>query len=888
MSNLDAELAYFRRKLYDDLDGAASLPSGAIEQAVRFGPFSLQDRQQRSIIRELEATFTTTQTLGASVKSDYNPWLQGRKASIDFFYWKRLARYYIDGGFLPASVVPALDRVTDEVLDYCGNPEDQASWSRRGMVMGHVQSGKTTNYAALICKAADAGYKVIILLAGITNLLRAQTQVRLDETFIGKVSIFSPTASRELTITKFSPEQRFPAYGTSRDHDFSKTAASTYGVTLAALKEPIIFVTKKNRSTLNHLRDWLHDQNLGNLINEPLLLVDDEADNASINTSGNEDQATAINRAIRQILGLFKRSSYIGYTATPFANIFIDPDTEDEMLKDDLFPRHFIKALDPPSNYVGASRIFDAEGDLNQSMIRVIDDYEDILPLKHKIDHHIARLPPSMEEAIRVFLLARAVRIIRGQAKSHCSMLINASRFNDIQASLLGLVYSYLLKLRDSLTVNGGLPRAMIRDERIEQLSADFDREFGDTGHQFDDILKVLSEAANTVEVTSVNMRGGSLDYYKNADQGSHVIAIGGLALSRGLTLEGLTVSYILRNTGASDTLMQMARWFGYRSHYEDICRLYLPQSSLFHYEYITESIEELRLEVKRMEMLGETPADFGLKVRQCPTALRITAANKMRSASAVTLAGDYSGRHIEGYVLYNSDRVNKRNLKAVSDFLQPLGACKRLESGAGKYWLDIEGSKILALLRRFEFPPQHHDLGWIENHRSLLGDYISDRIQNELSTWDVVIPHLKKEKRVTSVFGMALSLRSRMKGSFDDEGLWRATRSKNRIADPSDARLLLSKGEIAEAINDVGSRGDTAFCRKRAKPLLIIHIIGNTGSHREREFEEPVVSLSFCLPLTNIPAEAREYRVNSVFRKQWEDAIEQDDDAEAMCTDDR
>ena len=401
--------------------------------------------------------FTTTQSLGSSVRSDYRPWLNKRRVSIDFFYWNRLNNFYMSGGQLPPSVVSVLNNVTDEVLDYCGDPEDQGVWARRGMVMGHVQSGKTTNYAALICKAADAGYKVIILLAGITNSLRAQTQERLDETFIGKVSVFNQTVRAELPITSFGAE-RFPAYGTSRDNDFSKSAAATYGVTLSALKEPIIFVTKKNKSTLERLRDWLKDQNRGAIITEPLLLIDDEADNASINTSADPEKATAINRAIRETLALFQRSSYVGYTATPFANIFIDPATDDDMLEDDLFPRNFIKALDPPSNYVGASRVFAADGGLRSSMVRVVSDYQDILPLKHKRDHDLLELPPSMKEAIRVFLMTRAIRMLRGQGNRHCSMMINASRFNDVQDRINGLVYGYLVDIRNSVTVNGGMP----------------------------------------------------------------------------------------------------------------------------------------------------------------------------------------------------------------------------------------------------------------------------------------------------------------------------------------------------------------------------------------------------------------------------------------------
>ncbi|MCY4237709.1 MAG: Z1 domain-containing protein [Rhodospirillaceae bacterium] len=658
-------------------------------------------------------------------------------------------------------------------------------------------------------------------------------------------------------------------------------------MTLSALREPIIFVTKKNKSTLERLRDWLKDQNRGALITEPLLLIDDEADNASINTSANPGRVTAINRAIREILQLFQRSSYVGYTATPFANIFIDPDTEDEMLQDDLFPRHFIKALDPPSNYVGASRVFEAEGDLRTTMVRVVEDYQDILPLKHKREHDLNLLPPSMKDAIRVFLLTRAIRILRSHGDKHCSMMINVSRFNDVQEKIHGLVYSYLVELRNSLTVNAGLPLSRVGDKNIEGLSESFHREFRETGHGFDRILKVLGEAVSSVSVKTVNMRGGTLDYSRHKQDGLHVIAIGGLALSRGLTLEGLTVSYILRNTAVSDTLMQMARWFGYRTDYEDICRLYLPDNSLSHYEYVEDVIEELRDEVKRMETLNQTPEDFGLKVRQSPTALRITAPNKMRAATSITLAQNYSGRHIEGHVLFNDDGINSNNIRKVAKFLQPLGAPREVEVGVGKHWPGVDGTEVLGLLEEFQFPPHHQDLGQITRGRSLFRDHVGDRVHSELKKWDVIVPHRKDDTNAQEVFGLSISLRSREKGGFDVE-VWRATGEANRIANPSDASFLLTKQEIEEAKKEPGGKGDRVFCRKRARPLLLIHMIGKTGRDKNRKFTGPVVSLSFCLPTSGIRPEARSYQVNAVYRKQLELALESDDDEEKMQADDR
>ena len=897
MSDLKAELAYFRHaiaeKFAEMLAGDRPLPAGAIQSTVEGGPFRLLPEDSERAIRELESSFSVLQERGAAVSQDLVPWLQKRRGDIDFFYWDRLKSYQLDSSSLPPQVVATLDSVTDEVLDFCGNPAVQDPWRRRGMVMGHVQSGKTTNYSALICKAADAGYKIVILLAGITNSLRSQTQERLDETFIGRKSMFQRTIAEPLDIVKFATQRRFPAYGTSRDRDFRRDAAANYGVTLAALKEPIIFITKKNKSTLELLRDWLKDQTHGGRIQDALLLIDDEADNASINTSKDPGKVTTINRAMREILDLFNRSSYVGYTATPFANIFIDPETDESMLGDDLFPRHFVKALDPPSNYVGADRVFDEDGNLHSVMVRIVSDYQDILPLSHKRQDLPAKLPDTLRRAIRVFVLTRAIRMLRGDGAKHCSMMINVSRFNDVQECVHGLVYAYLQELDDAAVANAGRGPDAIFDPVISDFKGDFDDEFAGAGVRFEDALQVLERALDSITPITVNMRGGSLDYSRHKDDGLHVIAIGGLALSRGLTLEGLTVSYILRNTAASDTLMQMARWFGYRPNYEDLCRVYLPKMSYDHYRHVNEAIEELRWEVKRMQQVGATPAEFGLRVRQSPTAIRITAANKMRSASSITVSQDYSGRHVEGHVLRNDQATNEDNLDCVADFLELLGTPKarsdeKNQPAAG--WHCIPGEKVLRLIRGFQFPPQHPDLANIDANSSLFADYVSDRLQDDLAKWDVAIPALRNgaDARETDPFGLGLKIRRRERGRTAN-GVYRVYGNRNRIADPADARLFLTDTQVNSA-NASEARGDTRYCLRRNRPLLLVHIFRTGGKlapvakgdipHEKLRLSDPVVSLSFCLPRTSVRPVSRTYQVNAVYRRQLEAlAVEEDDD---------
>lgn len=910
MPGHDSKLAYFRieiaKRHAEELGADRPISPESIRQIVENGPFTLSQAEIDEIIAELEHSFATTQRRGAAVKSDHRPWLGSRRSEIEFYYWERLRRYNLEGNILPPNVVATLDTVTDEILDYCGNPAVSDPWKRRGMVMGHVQSGKTTNYSSLICKAADAGYKIIILLAGITNSLRAQTQERLDETFIGRKSVFTAAAIELLSILAYSSpgKRRFPAFGTTRDRDFSKAAANTYGVSLSSLNEPIIFVSKKNKANLTALKNWLKEQNHGQRISEPLLLIDDEADNASINTSSDPNGTSAINKVIREILILFERTSYVGYTATPFANIFIDPDTEDEMLQDDLFPRNFIKALDPPTNYVGAGRVFVEGEHLQKQMVRIVDDFVDLLPLKHKREHTVSALPQSLERAIRIFCLARAIRILRGQGRKHCSMMINASRFNDVQDQILGLVYRYLQSLKSSVKLNAGLEPALATDQLWLKLRQDFVKEFEHCEFNFDQARSALVESVESIQATTINMRGGSLDYSRHKENGLHVIAIGGLALSRGLTLEGLVVSYILRNTATSDTLMQMARWFGYRPGYEDVCRLYLPKSSYDYYEFVNEAVEELRDEVKRMELLNLTPMEFGLKVRQSPEALKITAANKMRTATSVTLAGDYSGRHLEGFTLYNETSINEKNRALIEEFLRgitiaPTGSPSKAE-GISLVWRNIDGKALYRAVSAFQFGGNEH-LVPIQDSTSLFMDYFGDRVEADLKTWDVVLPYIsdpeEQDPMAIDFVGRRLSIRERQSGvvSGGNGEVFKVTGDKSRVADPKDARRLINP-EIVKAIvtenerrKENGERGlgDRGFCLQRERPLMIIHLFrtnGKTGGDEPKKpllLDDPVISLSFCLPKTTVEPIARTYKVGAVYRKLMEAAAQEPDDDE-------
>src|SRR5690606_36186861 len=337
------------------------------------------------------------------------------------------------------------------------------------------------NYTGLICKAADAGYKIIIVLAGLHNNLRAQTQMRLDEGFLGYETNPSRDKQKLIGVGEIDPTV-CPNFVTTRleNGDFSARLARNIGITPE--ERPWLFVVKKNKSVLNSLLKWLTnhvadtiDPMTGQKIitKLPLLVVDDEADNASVDTGEQEFTAEglpdkdhepkAINSLIRRILKIFSRKAYVGYTATPFANIFIHDQGETEKEGPDLFPSAFIVNLGTPSNYIGPSKVFglsSEEGrDGGLDLARIVSDHcaEDgksgWMPVGHKSTHTplidgVEELPKSLEEAIHAFILACVVREIRGQGRQHSSMLVHVTRFNRVQEHVRDQVESYVQQLK--------------------------------------------------------------------------------------------------------------------------------------------------------------------------------------------------------------------------------------------------------------------------------------------------------------------------------------------------------------------------------------------------------------------------------------------------------
>lgn len=535
-------------------------------------------------------------------------------------------------------VINSISTSMDKVMNNIGDPFDKEDFAKKGLVIGDVQSGKTGNFIALMNKAADAGYNMIIVTTGTIEKLRRQTQERIEYGFGGISS--SENTSKRKTVADFGNKEQ-SHFETSKDKDFTIKYAKPFNLGTI----PAVAVIKKNKTSLENLKKWLElgnkqDFNRYGKIDKSILFIDDEADNATINTK-DADSPTTINRGIRAILNLFKRSSYVGFTATPFANVFIDHTEED-----DLFPSDFIQVLKTPSNYMGASTIFPKYG-IYHGILKENDDAElnipIVIPKEERKSFIINELPSSLKEAIKIFFLQNAIRDLRGDKKKHRSMLVNVSYLNDIQDKVKELISEEVFLLRNQIK-NYILTEHSIKEE----FYVLFKKEFSNILESFESIRKQLFESTDIIDVDVINAKNKSFDY-DNYPNGARIIAVGGFALSRGLTLEGLSTSYLYRNTLMYDTLMQMGRWFGYRPNYNDLIKLYMPNQSIEWYRQILDATEDLKNQIKRMANEHKTPKEFGIYIKQAEAdevRLLITAGNKMRNAKdhevTVKISGDY------------------------------------------------------------------------------------------------------------------------------------------------------------------------------------------------------------------------------------------------------
>ena len=786
----------------------------------------LKDSDWERMQRELETNFDVKMEAGILIQGndqkdrDNTWWTAKTKQQLETYYWDRYKTYLSD--FLPREVIRTMDLDTDVVMNNLANPTT-AEFSRYGMVVGHVQSGKTGNYSGLVCKAADAGYKFIVVITGGTNNLRNQTQQRLNESFVGH------TNSVPVGVGKGNMEKNQTPFSlTTILRDFNKQDAdrASQNINFESISVPLLLVIKKNTTTLKSVIAWLEKQYKNNVSDHAMLIIDDESDYASVNTKEEEDP-TAINLNIRKLLSLFSKSAYVAYTATPYANIFIDHQAKNEDLGLDLFPKDFIYALDAPTNYFGARKIF---LDTDDKHLIEIDDADPYIPIHHKKDFEVIQLPPTLYEAIRVFILNIAIRNLRGYTNSHNSMLSHGTRFTNVHQQIASVGTSYFDELKSDTVSYGKLENPENISEKIKDVYTTYTNTFDQEEFDWHEVIKLLTDLIGTIVIREVHQKTTiPLEYRK--DIITNVIAVGGASLARGYTLEGLSVSYFLRNTVFYDTLMQMGRWFGYRNGYEDLCRIYMPAEKMADFAEIILATENLMADFKLMSENGWTPNDFGLSIQENPdSALQITARNKQKHVKDFYFSMKLDGKAKETSVLSSEPADIQKNIDVVAHLIKSLSSDALINKGS-YLWKDVNYEIILEFLNNFiTFPVDPLGLSArmpIEFIKVFVGERKSDwdialyNGQGDLFTITDSISIRKEKRRMTIKDNGNYELKNRQVSSGNSESISLDDNDKSKVGnDRIEARRIMRK------------------------PLLMLHIL--EPSFKDKSDNMPITLAAF------------------------------------------
>ena len=801
----------------------------SVEKALEFLGISKDFPYKDKLILQLFENITVKSSSSAIIKSnnDHIDWYDNNR---DRPYWETYREYLKNDKQFPPDAVSALDKTTDIMMRNIEDPNREGAWDSRGLIVGSVQSGKTSNFIGFLNKAIDAGYKKIIILSGLNKNLRQQTQLRVDEGLLNYDTAFMKNGVRDLKgplarkrmMLNLKPIHS--ATNSKINGDFKFKAAEHF--MNIHTDEPTVFVVKKNKSILESVIKYFlnapsvsgvsvdpkpfrikgHHGDYNSFIKDrPILVIDDEVDNGSVDTGEQkldekgefdpEYDPKTINSRIRQILNIFEKKVYIGYTATPFANIFIhhEKKTKEEGL--DLFPKDYIIDLPIPSNHSGLEKIFNIEkvdGDVvedreieDNHFFNIVKDnslYHDDpdcaegwMPPRHN-RYHIPKyeyqkedevpIPPSLREAIMSFILTSACRNYRGYVEDGKSMLIHVSKFQDVQHIVFKQVSDFMDTLRARMQAGHYL-----HDETISKFEEIWHKNFyihkdktEEKMPTWQDLLDhkyslkfIVNEVCRNIKVLN-GKSDDTLDYdnfVNENDFGLHTIIIGGDKLSRGITLEGLSISYFLRSAKMPmyDTLMQMGRWFGYRMGYEDLCRLYTTDNVIKWFFHISVATEEMRNSFRIMAQQGATPLEFGLKVRTNPN-LIITSKTKMRSARKERTS---FSRGVEEIITFEkNNEVIKSNFEAANKFLLNINKptiSGEFDNGLQKWknsyiWKNVDPKNVITFLKNYKKFEDSRSLGCKE-----YVDYIKNLNSfEELTNWTICL-HGSGSSKMSEIF---------------------------------------------------------------------------------------------------------------------------------------
>lgn len=723
--------------------------------------FEYEDQIDPDLLEDCIKTLVTSVDSNAIVFEDgYVPWLDENRSSIRWQYSNRYEDYLMSYKKWDVPSIRSIGITTDQILDHCGNPMSNNNFGVKGLVIGDIQSGKTANYTGLINKAIDAGYKFIIVLAGLTKDLRSQTQKRLDLEVLGYETKNNLQRGDIIGVGKVDPKVEktiFCLTGSDMEGDIKKFT-QTYrfdGNTV------FLAIVKKNTTVLKKLIDFIQmnpavKSEPDNKLHFPALIIDDEADQASINTNKSDvmAEATATNRLIRSLLNCLTKYSYVGYTATPFANIFISPYDDPKYTQEDkdVFPENFIICLPTPPQYCGVNQYFgtrtlDPDG-LDFFTVDLFREIylEDLVFTfgtedgKTKKDTAVLGIPDSLNEAIMHFLIASGIKISRGIVE-HNSMLIHISSNVCPNKQLKDFVELALDNLTRGFKFNKRVKKDFKNywEHHIKPVSqARLGKDFKDKWSKIEDgIIEALRMITRTDTVKVIVGDSEDIIDYDSSKTGMHII-IGGNKLSRGLTLNGLIVSYYARRTKAYDTLLQMGRWFGYRNGWLDLCRVYTDRNTFNDFVNTAEAVDDFKKDIEYMNARKYTPRQFGLKVKSSPGLLP-TSASKMRKAKRTPLS--FSGELQQTISFDVSQKEHNRQITSnlVSELGEPIIRDHKL------VFKNVDSSVVLKYLDEYQ---ECKDKGrisiryWYEYIQKL------NKTIGELKKWTIVIHSLSDQKQ--------------------------------------------------------------------------------------------------------------------------------------------
>jgi len=741
-------------------------------------------------------------------------------------HWPLLREYLISKNWDPEDVAE-IDRVSNEVVSLLENPK-QEQFAGRGLVVGHVQSGKTANMTAVMAKALDAGYDTVIVLAGLTNKLRYQTQNRMFKDLVMRRPFDWQLQWQVLTPSEQDRDFKAPAQGGFLVHDNKAQLA----------------VVKKNVSPLGQLNLAIDNTQKPVLRRLRILVIDDECDQASVNSASRELDMTAINQAIRVLLKMMPAVSYVGYTATPFANVLSDPYRQDEVEGekiDDLYPRDFITALPASPNYFGAEKLFgrapaDAD-DLSAEeegldMIREVPEKEQALlqPAKaSERDTFFPALTPTLETAILYFLACCAVRRARGDGDEHMTMLVHTSAFVLMHERVAELIEAWVNLHRSEIADPNsafGQRLASIWNKERGRLPADI------TAARDVSIDEIFEHIPQVLERLEFPIENGSSDDRIDYDEKNPrtYIVVGGSILARGLTLEGLMVSYFLRTANQYDTLLQMGRWFGYRENYEDLPRIWMPDALKRNFRNLALVEHEIRNDIERYRLEELTPMDIAVRIRSIP-GMAITSSAKMRAARKCAIS--YWGTHRQTFRFEHQNRdLLRANWKAAADLLTAatkLGLQDR--SGDRKLWVRVPKNLIISFLEKYRVSKSHTDMD-----PGVLLPFIR-KSDERLLLWNVGIVESGRGDPSELELGPAGILKTVNRARLDDGKA------------PADIKALMSKSDLKfDWTSDPPADGDwddLKLQRRKAVgevPLLLLYPIDrNSKPERESKVRVPL-----------------------------------------------